>query len=79
MTRRDLHFRPVAEDHGRLSPHAFGPLSSGVRRLNVLISRAKLRCEVLQFTGADIDLEGRAGVSALKLFLAETGHFGLGK
>jgi len=66
--------------------HAFGPLSGegGERRLNVLISRAKLRCEVFcNFAGADIDLErSRArGVSALKLFLtfAETGHFGLGE
>lgn len=66
--------------------HAFGPLSGegGERRLNVLISRAKLRCEVFcNFTGADIDLERtRArGVAALKLFLtfAETGHFGLGE
>lgn len=66
--------------------HAFGPLSGegGERRLNVLISRAKLRCEVFaNFTGADIDLERtRArGVVALKLFLtfAETGHFGLGE
>ncbi len=66
--------------------HAFGPLSGegGERRLNVLISRAKMRCEVFcNFTGADIDLErSRArGVSALKLFLtfAETGNFGLGE
>lgn len=66
--------------------HAFGPLSGegGERRLNVLISRAKLRCEVFcNFTGADIDLERtRArGVTALKLFLtfAETGHFGMGE
>lgn len=66
--------------------HAFGPLSGegGERRLNVLISRAKMRCEVFaNFTGADIDLERtRArGVAALKLFLtfAETGHFGLGE
>lgn len=66
--------------------HGFGPLSGegGERRLNVLISRAKLRCEVFcNFTGADIDLErSRAGgVSALKLFLtfAETGNFGLGE
>lgn len=66
--------------------HAFGPLSGegGERRLNVLISRAKLRCEVFcNFTGADIDLErSRArGVTALKLFLtfAETGDFGLGE
>ncbi|MEI9964819.1 MAG: AAA domain-containing protein [Caulobacteraceae bacterium] len=66
--------------------HAFGPLSGegGERRLNVLISRAKLRCEVFcNFTGADIDLERTRsrGVAALKLFLtfAETGHFGLGE
>jgi very-short-patch-repair endonuclease len=66
--------------------HNFGPLSSdgGQRRLNVLISRAKLRCEVFcNFTGADIDLERtRAqGVAALKMFLtfAETGDFGLGE
>lgn len=66
--------------------HAFGPLSGegGERRLNVLISRAKVRCVVFaNFTGADIDLERtRArGVAALKLFLtfAETGHFGLGE
>lgn len=66
--------------------HAFGPLSGdgGERRLNVLISRAKLRCEVFcNFTGADIDLERTKarGVAALKLFLtfAETGHFGMGE
>lgn len=66
--------------------HSFGPLSrdGGERRLNVLISRAKQRCEVFcNFTGAEIDLErarGR-GVACLKLFLtfAETGNFGLGE
>ena len=65
--------------------HNFGPLSGegGERRLNVLISRAKLRCEVFSnFTGADIDLERTParGVAALKMFLtfAETGHFGQG-
>ena len=52
----------------------FGPLGSegGERRLNVLISRAKLRCEVFSsITDDDIDLErarGR-GVAAFKLFL----------
>ena len=64
----------------------FGPVSGegGERRLNVLISRAKLRCEVFcNFAGADIDLErarGR-GPAALKMFLtfAETGNFGLGE
>lgn len=65
--------------------HGFGPLSSdgGERRLNVLISRAKLRCEVFSnFSGSDIDLERTRsqGVAALKLFLtfAETGNFGQG-
>jgi very-short-patch-repair endonuclease len=59
----------------------FGPLGSdgGERRLNVLISRAKRRCEVFaSITDEDIDLErarGR-GVFALKLFLhyARTGR-----
>jgi very-short-patch-repair endonuclease len=63
---------------------SFGPLNSdgGERRLNVLISRAKLRCEVFSsITGDDIDLSrarGR-GVAALKLFLtfAQTGRLGL--
>ena len=62
----------------------FGPLSSegGERRLNVLISRAKQRCEVFaSLHAADIDL-GRApgrGVRAFKTFLqfAETGRLGL--
>ncbi|HYF22576.1 MAG TPA: DUF3320 domain-containing protein [Caulobacteraceae bacterium] len=85
---RDVIFISVGygkTDTGYLA-HAFGPLSGegGERRLNVLISRAKLRCEVFcNFTGADIDLErSRArGVTALKLFLtfAETGAFGLGE
>ncbi len=59
----------------------FGPLSSegGERRLNVLISRAKHRCEVFaSITDEDIDLErGRSrGVAALKVFLqfARTGR-----
>lgn len=85
---RDVIFISVGygkTEQGYLA-HAFGPLSAegGERRLNVLISRAKERCEVFcNFTGADIDLERtRArGVAALKLFLtfAETGHFGLGE
>ncbi len=65
--------------------HAFGPLSGegGERRLNVLISRAKLRCEVFcNFTGDDIDPERTTarGVLALKLFLtfAQTGRFDAG-
>ena len=59
----------------------FGPLGAegGERRLNVLISRAKRRCEVFSsITDEDIDLErakGR-GVFAFKLFLhyARTGR-----
>lgn len=59
----------------------FGPLGAdgGERRLNVLISRAKRRCEVFaSITDEDIDLErvkGR-GVLSLKLFLhyARTGR-----
>ena len=63
---------------------SFGPLNSdgGERRLNVLISRAKLRCEVFSsITGDDIDLsrsKGR-GVAALKMCLsfAQTGRLGI--
>lgn len=85
---RDVIFISVGygkTETGYLS-QSFGPLNreGGERRLNVLISRAKQRCEVFcNFTGADIDLERtRArGVAALKMFLtfAETGHFGLGE
>lgn len=85
---RDVIFISVGygkTEQGYLA-HAFGPLSGegGERRLNVLISRAKRRCEVFaNFTGADIDLERTKsrGVAAFKLFLtfAETGHFGLGE
>lgn len=85
---RDVIFISVGygkTEQGYLA-HAFGPLSGegGERRLNVLISRAKMRCEVFcNFAGADIDPERtRArGVMALKMFLtfAETGHFGLGE
>lgn len=59
----------------------FGPVSreGGERRLNVLISRAKSRCEIFSsITDEDIDLErGRGkGTAALKLFLryARTGQ-----
>ncbi|PZQ12334.1 MAG: helicase [Ancylobacter novellus] len=62
----------------------FGPLSAegGERRLNVLISRAKRRCEVFaSITDEDIDLErGKGkGVFAFKLFLhyARTGRITL--
>ena len=63
---------------------SFGPLNGegGERRLNVLISRAKLRCEVFSsITGDDIDLERARsrGVAALKMFLsfAQTGKLGV--
>ncbi|MBZ5601280.1 MAG: DUF3320 domain-containing protein [Acidobacteriia bacterium] len=62
----------------------FGPLSSegGERRLNVLISRAKLRCDVFaSITDEDIDTErGKGkGVFAFKLFLhfARTGRLSM--
>jgi very-short-patch-repair endonuclease len=62
----------------------FGPLSAegGERRLNVLISRAKRRCEVFSsITDEDIDLErGKGkGVYAFKLFLhyARTGRLAM--
>ncbi|WEK03878.1 MAG: DUF3320 domain-containing protein [Candidatus Devosia phytovorans] len=62
----------------------FGPLGAdgGERRLNVLISRAKRRCEVYaSITDDDIDLERSKGkgVMAFKLFLhyARTGKLGL--
>ncbi len=61
----------------------FGPLNrdGGERRLNVLISRAKERCEVFASVHADeIDLKRSRtrGVAALKTFLhyAETGILG---
>ena len=63
----------------------FGPLNrdGGERRLNVLISRAKRRCEVFSsITDDDIDLERAKGkgVVAFKLFLhyARTGKLSVG-
>ncbi|WGU95125.1 DUF3320 domain-containing protein [Paenibacillus dendritiformis] len=60
----------------------FGPLNreGGERRLNVLISRARLRCEVFtNLRAEDIDLSRTQarGVQALRTFLhyAETGGF----
>ncbi|AFL53335.1 very-short-patch-repair endonuclease [Sinorhizobium fredii] len=62
----------------------FGPLGAegGERRLNVLISRAKRRCEVYaSITDEDIDLErGKGkGIFAFKLFLhfARTGRLSM--
>jgi len=80
---RDVIFISVGygRDAGGYMAMRFGPLSNegGERRLNVLISRAKKRCEVFtSITADDIDLArgtGR-GVRALKTFLAyaETGR-----
>ena len=55
-------------------PMSFGPLNNegGERRLNVLITRAKMRCEVFtNITSEDIRLtdNSRYGVRALKSFL----------
>ncbi len=62
----------------------FGPLTTegGERRLNVLISRAKRRCEIFSsITDEDIDLERTKskGVAAFKLFLhyARTGRLSI--
>ena len=66
---------------GRLTMN-FGPLNQdgGERRLNVLITRARRRCEVFtNLTADDIDLNrtDRRGVAALKRYLkyAQTGEF----
>lgn len=65
--------------HGYMAMR-FGPLSNegGERRLNVLISRAKKRCEVFSsITADDIDLQRASGrgVASFKAFLsfAQTG------
>ncbi|WPO43201.1 DUF3320 domain-containing protein [Tardiphaga sp. 42S5] len=80
---RDVIMISVGYARGANSPLSmrFGPLGAegGERRLNVLISRAKRRCEVFaSITDEDIDLaraKGK-GVFALKLFLqyARTGR-----
>lgn len=70
---------------GLKPPMRFGPLGQegGERRLNVLISRAKRRCEVFaSMTDEDIDPDfasTRKGVYAFKLFLhfARTGRMGM--
>lgn len=85
---RDVIFISVGYGRNRSGYMAmrFGPLNAegGERRLNVLISRAKRRCEVFSsITADDIDLErGKgAGVVALKLFLkyAQTGKLDFGQ
>ena len=80
---RDVLFISVsyARDRSGKMIMAFGPLGAegGERRLNVLITRAKLRCEVFSsITSSDLDLtraKGR-GVAALKTYLdfAATGR-----
>jgi very-short-patch-repair endonuclease len=67
---------------GLKPPMRFGPVSmdGGERRINVLISRAKRRCEVFaSMTDEDIDADFasmRPGVQALKVFMhyARTGQ-----
>ncbi len=82
---RDVIFISVGygpDNHGRFYMN-FGPLNSdgGERRLNVLITRARQRCEVFSsITADDIDLNRSQtrGVRAFKQFLkyAETGSLG---
>ena len=80
---RDVIFISVGygrDRDGRLTA-SFGPINNdgGERRLNVLISRARERCEVFaSITADDVDARsGKAGVRALKEFLqfAEKGYF----
>lgn len=84
---RDVIFISVGygpDQHGYMAMN-FGPLSreGGERRLNVLISRARLKCVVYSsITAEDIDLhraKGR-GTAALKTFLnfAQTGSLDVG-
>ena len=74
---RDVIFLSVG--YGRTAkgdvPLAFGPLNAdgGERRLNVLITRARVRCEVFtNLKAADVDLTRTRsrGVEALRAFLA---------
>ena len=80
----------ISVGYGRTKTKAlsmgFGPLSrkGGERRLNVLISRAKHRCEVFaSITDEDIDLERARsiGVAGLKVFLqfARTGRLDMAR
>ncbi|MBS1716825.1 MAG: DUF3320 domain-containing protein [Armatimonadetes bacterium] len=78
---RDVVFISVTygKDHAGVLRQQFGPLlrDGGERRLNVLISRARLRCEVFSNIRSDeLRAEpGAIGVSCLKRYLqfAETG------
>nr|WP_272505714.1 DUF3320 domain-containing protein [Salinibacter ruber] len=84
--QRDVIFISVGygrDDDGRVSMN-FGPLNQdgGERRLNVLTTRAKYRCEVFtNLTADDIDLgsTNARGVEVLKEYLkfAETGELDL--
>jgi very-short-patch-repair endonuclease len=85
---RDVIFISVGygRDAQRHMTMNFGPLGKdgGERRLNVLISRAKSRCEVFSsITDEDIDLERThaKGTVAFKLFLhyARTGRLTINK
>ncbi|MDR3635956.1 MAG: DUF3320 domain-containing protein [Isosphaeraceae bacterium] len=78
---RDVMF--ISVGYGRTAQGdvamSFGPLNGegGERRLNVLITRARLRCEVFSNLSADdIDLSRSParGVRALKTFLAYAQH-----
>ncbi len=80
---RDVIFISVGygrDKDGRLTQN-FGPINAdgGERRLNVLISRARERCEVFSpITADDIDVSNRKpGIVALREFLqyAEKGYF----
>ncbi len=80
---RDVVFVSIGygKDENGFAAMSFGPLlnEGGERRLNVLITRAKLRCEVFtNLTAADIRVNEspNAGLTHLKTFLAyaETGR-----
>lgn len=71
------------EPNGRLSSMRFGPINTdgGERRLNVLFSRARIRCEVFaSFDPSDMDLSRTkaSGPRILKRFLeyARSGELG---
>jgi very-short-patch-repair endonuclease len=79
---RDVVFISVGygrDGDGRLTNN-FGPVNGegGDRRLNVLCSRARIRCVVFtNFLSKDVAPSGNPGVRALRSFLyfAETGNF----
>lgn len=83
---RDVIFISVGygRDAGGFLDMNFGPLNrdGGERRLNVLITRARLRCEVFSNIRADdirLDRTNARGVRVLKTFLAfaDTGNLDL--